>query len=81
MKPWSRLLFAVSCAALLLPGVLKAQHAGHAAPAEKSPSTQVAAASRSAQDVAYQADVVYSLRTSISDGKLVFIGLTGSITD
>src|SRR5690606_24948170 len=33
------------------------------------------------QDVAYQADVVFTLRTSIADGKLVFIGVTGEITD
>lgn len=34
-----------------------------------------------AQDVAYLADVTYTLRTSISDGKLVFIGVTGAIID
>ena len=81
MKPWSRLLFAVACAALLLPGVLRAQdaHALHAGQPAAQPA-QVAAASSSPQDVTYQADVVYSLRTSISDGKLVFIGLTGAIT-
>ena len=34
-----------------------------------------------AQDVAYLPDITYTLRTSISDGKLVFIGVTGSIID
>jgi len=67
---------------LLLPGVLRAQHDAHAQHAGQSAvqPAQVAAAGASPQDVAYQADVVYSLRTSISDGKLVFIGMTGPIT-
>lgn len=84
MRPWPRLLFAAACAALVLPGVLKAQqqdaHALHAGQPAGQP-VQLAAAGSSPQDVAYQADIIYTLRTSISDGKLVFVGMTGSITD
>lgn len=78
MKPWSRLLFAVLGAALMTPGVLQAQHAAHGQAA--ATPAQVAADTRSPQDVAYQADVVISLRTSIADGKLVFIGTAGAIS-
>ncbi|HZH56335.1 copper-containing nitrite reductase [Yanghanlia caeni] len=84
---WSRRIVGFACAALMVPGVVWAQHAGHAgaghdaAAGQSAQPVQVAAASASPQDVTYQADVVISLRTSISDGKLVFVGTSGAITD
>ncbi len=83
MTPWSRLLSSVAFAALLLPGISQAQSAGHAASGSHADgaNTQAGQAGNSPQDVAYQADVIYTLRTSISDGKLVYIGVTGPIMD
>lgn len=81
MRPWSRLISTFFCSVLLLPAIAPAKQdahslhgAGASAPAE--PGRPAAGP----QDVAYQADVVFSLRTSISDGKLVFIGTAGEIT-
>ena len=80
MRPWSRVIYTTAFAALLSPGVLLAQHNVHNA-GDTQKATQVAQAKSTPQDVAYVADITYTLRTSISDGKLVFVGVTGPITD
>ncbi len=84
MRVWSKMLYATACAALIAPLAAQAQHNLHSAHGQQTPvatAPQDAATTEGPQDVAYQADVVFTLRTSIADGKLVFIGVTGEITD
>lgn len=78
MRPWSRVFSVIFLCAMLLPGVIHAQHASSGnKPAATKP---VQSPGLGPQDVTYQPDVVFSLRTSIAEGKLVFIGTAGDIT-
>lgn len=84
MRLWSKMLYVTACTALIAPLAAKAQHNAHSAAGNQNSAAtapQEAAAKKGPQDVAYQADVVFTLRTSIADGKLVFVGVTGNITD
>lgn len=81
MRSWSRLVSTFFCSVLLLPGIALAQQGAHSSHGSAAAAPAGATGTASGpQDVAYQADVVFSLRTSISDGKLVFIGTAGDIT-
>jgi len=56
-----------------------AMHAGHAGAAQPAPAPAAPAQSAPHTSVAMMPDVTFSLRTSISGGKLVFTGTRGAI--